>query len=155
MKIENQVTSLELSKKLKSLGVKQESLFYWAQSEFENEKPELTLYRSQKEFDERDGMGKLVGVWSHGDIEIGSFIETYSAFTVAELGEMLPESIVIADETFYFLQNKEFVTYHNLNDDDADIWSEIDDTEANARAKMLIYLLENKIITNPTAGNKK
>jgi hypothetical protein len=29
MKIEDQVTSLELSKKLKKLGVRQESYFYW------------------------------------------------------------------------------------------------------------------------------
>ena len=29
MKLEDQVVSLELAKKLKELGVKQESLFYW------------------------------------------------------------------------------------------------------------------------------
>jgi hypothetical protein len=34
MKIEKQVISLELSKKLKELGIKQESAFYWERSVF-------------------------------------------------------------------------------------------------------------------------
>ena len=33
MKLENQVTNLELSRKLKELGVKQESLFWWVRGE--------------------------------------------------------------------------------------------------------------------------
>ena len=32
MKIESQVCSLELAKKLKELGVKQESLYYWCEN---------------------------------------------------------------------------------------------------------------------------
>ena len=34
MKLENQVTNLELSKKLDKLGVKQESLWMWVKYEF-------------------------------------------------------------------------------------------------------------------------
>lgn len=70
MKIEQQVTSLEISKRLKELGVKQESLFYWSSygMKFKKETHELIP-----------------------ENEINpSFMEDYiSAFTVAELGEML------------------------------------------------------------------
>jgi hypothetical protein len=62
--LEKQVTSLELSKKLRDLGVKQESLFYWWPSKsvfVQTRKPEGTV------------------AWC-------------SAFTVAELGEMFNRS---------------------------------------------------------------
>ena len=71
MKLEDQVCSLELAKKLKELGVKQESLFYW--------------------WFVRNDMGDDVFV---SDTKPVNGTEYWSAFTVAELGEMLPKYIV-------------------------------------------------------------
>lgn len=65
--------------------------------------------------------------------------EDYCAFTVAELGEML----------------KDFPYIHSFYDTNGSGWAVMSyedyrvqgvKTEANARAKMLIYLLENKLI---------
>jgi hypothetical protein len=67
MKLEQQVVSLELAKKLKELGVKQESLFYW-----NRHKSEISWGLSQTNCSK-------ISHW-----------ETISAFTVAELGELLP-----------------------------------------------------------------
>jgi len=64
MSIEDQVVSLELAKKLKEIGVEQESLFYWASGSL--------LF-----FEEVD--------WSD--------VDTYSAFTAVELTDLLPTSI--------------------------------------------------------------
>ena len=65
MKLEEQVTSLELSKKLRELGVKQESLFHWFCP---------------------DGDAEPRVCWHHW-CEPG-YIRHYSAFTVAELIEI-------------------------------------------------------------------
>jgi hypothetical protein len=72
MKLEQQVTSLELSKQLKELGVKQESVFWWNVL-FNSGETELENFQRYKTSD-------------------GSPCDdSISAFTVAELGEMLPE----------------------------------------------------------------
>lgn len=120
MPLEKQVTSLELSKKLKELGVKQESLFYYSRVKHEQE------YKLD------------FGI--HGPYETKDLDHKISAFTVAELGEMLPYAALGA----YFNQFK------GAND-----WSMgyglektiNSDTEAEARGKMLVYLRENKLIT--------
>lgn len=115
MKLENQVVSLDLAKRLKELGVKQESYFYWLQNWEEND---------------WSGIGKWVVAPSSRDDRI-------SAFTVAELGEKLQPYL------------------------NRDIWVQSDigevlkesvlmKDEANNRAKMLIYLLENKLTTSET-----
>jgi hypothetical protein len=122
MSIDKHVVSLELAKQLVAAGIVVESEFWWV---------------------------NISGEWSvfpNYRLEVTGTNEKYPAPLSSELGELLPVQITIADETFYFLQNKEFVTYHNPNDDDADIWSEIDDTEANARAKMLLYLKEKGLL---------
>src|SRR5690348_16233353 len=70
MTIENQVCSLELAKRLKELSVKQESIFMW----FTHPKPaDLTWGRDCT-------VSTLSSISEHH----------ISAFTVAELGEMLP-----------------------------------------------------------------
>ena len=118
MKLENQVTNLELSKKLKELGFKQESLFYWGKT-----------------------LGKFEIIYFPGnltksDAEIGRV----SAFTVAELGEMLPEFVMSMRRTDDYLCT-DFMNYRPY-----DYGKHEAETEADARAKMLIYLIENDLI---------
>lgn len=151
MKLENQVSNLELSKRLKELGVKQESLFYW--------------YRMSRGM---FALGDASDVMNNGE-QINKTTapqwEEYSAFTVAELGEMLPEFIWDKSEKDkrksikkYFMSfvsdddNIKKVVYKSNNDDGMDDgWIVCDDenahTEADARVKMIIYLIENKLIT--------
>jgi len=79
--LENQVCSLELSKRLKELGIKQESLFYWIEDyELYSDEPQL-LYAPTEQFS--NGNGELD--WPRNNPE-----NCHSAFTVAELGELLP-----------------------------------------------------------------
>lgn len=139
MELEQQVTSLELSKKLKKLGVEQESLFVWQEiyTDFIGKNKICLLLKGENQTD---------------------FIA--SAFTVAELGEMLPwrskrmGTVNNAELVFTKLANIEGKSLWNVAywDEDKDLYLgmvvriENEDTEANARAKMLIYLKENKLI---------
>jgi len=143
MELEKQVTSLELSIRLKELGVKQESLFWWL---FIRDTKNVNF----KEYKDND-------FTSEGSVYYGRQAESYkrsyedaweySAFTVAELGEMLPA----CTDTHYFKHQKgkedgRWRIYSVRNGEAiSNYWIE-DDTEANARAKMLVYLLENKLI---------
>lgn len=134
MKLEQQVVSLELAQKLKALGVKQESYFWYGE----------------------DGY-----LWREGVSVDGSF----AAFTVAELGEMLPAGLW-DDEKYKMLTvikgkrvNKsrryeaEWAYYYCPAETGTTASDQIpkipfyEHTEADARAKMLVYLIENKLIT--------
>jgi hypothetical protein len=67
-------------------------------------------------------------------------VEKYAAFTVAELGEMLPKRIkdepmgIGFDESIWHLGYGKYALEESRK-------------EADARAKMLIYLVENGFIT--------
>lgn len=126
-----QVSNLELSKRLKELGVKQESLWYWNQD---------TAYRKPHI------SPKPEGDWAEYNITKHNYV---SAFTVAELGEMLPKEIIREGELpiwlyLGYLDNKWEVTYCvDVGGQQLSQYVYIkEDTEANARAKMLIYLKE-------------
>lgn len=140
MKLEQQVVSLEMAKKLKELGVKRESLFMWFH-QGGNFSPEL---KSCREFLQQGEIRLLSS--SFGGIKNMDFF--YPAFTVAELGEMLPGN----DGSHYFVSQKGlmgnlwFCTRKGMIDNSVEYQTE-SETEADARAKMLIYLLENKFIT--------
>lgn len=131
MTLEQQVTSLELSKRLHSLGAAQNSLFYWRES------------------NQADANASIVGP-DAVDIPDASF---YSAFTVAELGMMLPYCFASERRASgrwecgqrYRLE----VEGSAPRPDFADV-SEVffGDTEVEVRAKMLILVLE----TPPPAG---
>lgn len=113
MKLEQQVCSLELSQKLKMLGVKQESLFWW--------------------------------VNGHGRMELHNYAtdsDALSAFTVAELGEMLPNPIT----SVHRAKNEWVCGYSRPQPHNDQIVLE-GAIEADARAAMLIYLIEQKLIT--------
>jgi len=120
MKLENQVCCLDLSKRLKELGVKQESYFYW-NTEFS--KPKVV-----------DRTRIVTAPIYFGDKYV-------SSFTVAELGEMLPENTSTFKEP---VGKREWVCTRN---EPSVMLSFRENTEADARAKMLVYLLENKLIT--------
>ena len=129
MKLENQVCSLELSKRLKELGVKQHSYFEWL------------LYPEKMEWEVSHTFKNQLG---------------YSAFTVAELGEMLPDNCIDEDNNeicwFYHDKNNNChrISYVHLCDEICSPFIEVKgENEANARAKMLIYLLENKLMELP------
>lgn len=134
--LEKQVSSLELSKRLRELGVKQQSLFYWNFQAF------ITGYQwvltmSRPDFDK--------------DQDIEQTTDAYSAFTVAELGEILPEEIEI-DELSYWINIQRVIGNnwgigYRPNGGHSIHFSQTSETEADAHAKMLIYLLENKLIT--------
>ena len=120
MTLEQQVTSLELSKKLKELGVKQDSLFWWLEVS--------------------------PGQWNTHCLSYGKREENIgiSAFTVSELGEILPEYFCSAQAG---TQEKWVCEKYSHGTIDAEVPRLYADTEANARAKMLIYLIEHKLIT--------
>lgn len=127
MKLEDQVVSLELAKKLKELGVKQESLWYWYHPAIEPEDSDLVL----------NSRGRVLnGDFAEVQTRLSGYEikEKYSAFTVTELGEILPPRC-----TTYRLEFGSFICRESNYEIQAD-------TEANARAEMLVYLLENKLI---------
>ena len=70
MKLEQQVTSLKLSKKLKELGCKQDSLFYWEKDVYANLKWHITFGNIDWEPSQMDNFNII------------------SAFTVAELYQL-------------------------------------------------------------------
>jgi len=120
MKLESQVVSLELAKKLKELGVEQESLWYWKSRSYNNVVRSILV----------EGIPKLK-----------DRVGYYSAFTVAELGEMLPKNRVSKHS-----ETGNWVCGVQPENSNGFLNYAVEKTEADARAKMLIYLLENKLI---------
>jgi len=130
MKLESQVVSLELSKRLKELGVKQGSLFTWVESIGANETYDDGTKNGEYKLTRFDGAVSNFHAMGFESKEHPMF----SAFTVAELGEMLPHMIQKPPKTgdgkkWYVAPTNGFF-----------------ETEADARAALLIYLLENKLI---------
>lgn len=146
MKLEQQVVSLELAKRLKELGVKQESMVYFAHEG--KLRLDASLYESYLE-DRNDRDMPFRGKYASWLKEVNGG-EIYSALTVAELGEMLPEEIEINEQSYWLefgrtLGRLHLVGYRKNGTHDT-YFEHTDDTEANARAKLLIYLLESKLI---------
>ena len=131
MELKNQVCSLELSKKLKELGCKQESLWYWVEYYGKLDIPIGTPILSLKK-----DISEVV--YSESEDVIAS------AYTAVELGEMLAD-MVLSEKGMSAYSNKRMWQCGYIGKGGDTHW-EMDDIEANARAKMRIYLLENKLI---------
>lgn len=153
MELSKQVTSLDLSKKLKELGMKQESEFVWYEANHSILKSDI---------------GKLFWNLSHKYNDSARNNPRISAFTVAELGKILmrlPARDSNGELQTIIFQNSK------CNDDDCDCGAtenftveykvgqnikhvemsypqkgEKEPTEAEARGQMVAYLVENKII---------
>ena len=125
MKLVDQVCSLELSIKLKELGVKQQSIFLW---EFYND--------------------NCYGIKYYPYAIFPSLLEThikiYSAFTVSELGEFIPplHYTIKSKNNIYFVPNQCLEGGYEITK------TFEDKNEANVRARMLIYLIKNGLMTN-------
>ena len=125
MKIESQVISLELAKRLKELGVKQVSYFWWVNG----------LLGSEQMF---DGVPKSE--------------EEYAAFTVTELLELLPSELNKGgwekwDNRFELATHagkKWLARYYAGDAFDKGVVAK---TPADACAGMLIDLIENNLLT--------
>lgn len=144
MKLKELVSSLKISKELKKLGIKQEnSFYYWVKKE----------------------SSKIYQLFDRGTAGgISFFEEMCSAYTFAELLEVLPDKITAANkytksfgrEMDYFLlitktkKTKWFVLpdcyigYRTL--DLIFLCSKRADTIVDAAGKMIIYLIEEGII---------
>lgn len=134
----NHVTNLELSKKLKEIGVQQDSEFYW-----------IDFSQGTKEN----------GAWSLESSTEGYNVGTYfSAFLSTELGEMLPVTINTGTRgtySFAYLKTRKNNKIHECmyvrpagviaHFDAKEIFVKAK-TEQDARAKMLIWLIENNLI---------
>lgn len=131
MKLEQQVVSLELAKRLKELGVKQESYAQWHRPKFLEKEGE----------DDPSKMDELTGFYSSYSDEWS----TYSAFTVAELGEILPNHLDLEGK-WVVLECRKDSTLEHWYTHYGDRYFTEADTEADARAKMLVHLIENKLI---------
>src|SRR3990167_9737514 len=137
MKLENQVTSLELSKRLKELGIKQDSLFWWiipTDSDYKANPKNKSVLIYEKELC-RDGN------CGHKPI---------SAFTVSELGELLPKNLKYKDgminrvlmlDIVWNKGNGWIVGYQLINQTEDIIYQTLDKLSlADAMSKMLISL---------------
>ena len=130
MKLEQQVCTLEQAKKLKELGVEQKVLYQWKVNDVQTVVIDTPM-----------------AMWIERYVPpVGNAF--YAAFTVAELGVMLPnyyESHKGAmDDTWYCGM---------LEGGDGEYFA-IEKTESEARAAMLIYLLGNHL-TTPEEVNQR
>jgi hypothetical protein len=131
--LEKQVCNLALAKRLKELGVKQESLFYWV-----------------KEVATKGENYHAVYLYGVSDTKRRFINIQCSAFTVAELGEML---LQINWQHYEPYLNKEgWQWFFQVKWGRSNAWhkkyhGEPANTEADARAKMLIYLVEQNRVT--------
>lgn len=131
MKLKDQVCSLELAKKLKELEVKQESLWYY-------ENGELFIW-------DDSGNPELEPDWDN----------CFSAFTIAELGEIM-KGKGMGVTAYSTLGRGEWWVRGGTWDVGSQKYEglETDKIWANALAKMLVYLLENKTIKQRKEGKE-
>ena len=145
MELEKQVCSLELANKLKKLGIRQGSLFYWAQWKVTRQW-HIVLHDH-------------IGLDDDPELASPAFNKgKYAAFTVAELGELIgtqarsyrtdnPEEPAWQCGGIWIKYVGKSPTYPSHSEDA--------NTEADARAKMLVYLLENRLIPGASLDGKR
>ena len=121
MKLENQVVSLELSKQLKEAGYEQSGLWWW------------NIWG--------DNVGRPFLSHSKGGLVEDMTPYLFVAPTVAELGERLPEIVNYhkscegtKDFMLCYIDYRDFL--HETRDEN----------EANARAKMWLYLKKEGLL---------
>lgn len=150
MKLQDQICTLEQAKKLRELGVDFYGLF---------------VHYTNKVLTEDRGviLKEKTASWAAiGEIKNGGVINYYPAFTSSELGIMLPETNgVMAFSTHYNdhfgqweCELRDLVKWEGGESMPPLAHEEEADTEAEARAAMLIHVLENKLATVEEINNR-
>lgn len=138
MNLENQVVSLELAKKLKDIGINQESLLSW-------------IKRTDNTWVATSYYGCNCWVTPRGNLD-GFNHEECAAFTASEISEMLPCSInswgLSIDATSTLSNNGIKSLWHcTYSDDNKKLMNELSDLKlSDCLAKMLIYLIDSGFI---------
>jgi hypothetical protein len=133
MEVEKQVCSFELAKRLQELGVKQKSDFYFCQLAPNVIKVFCSLCLVHRDF--------------------GSYEKICSALTVAEFGAMLPMHIQGNEDDRTHNHGMFFGDFRSIRHSSGwhieyvGCFGMNGDNEADARAKMLIHLIEQKLIS--------
>lgn len=127
MELSKQVCNLEISQRLKALGVEQKSLFVWQSPTGDALNRDAVLILREK-------MKRFIYI---------------SAFTTSELGEMLLEWLNKGTEEARYLLWRKIDQRHQLSYEyegkDVEILF-FADTESDCRGLMLIYLLEQGLL---------
>jgi hypothetical protein len=147
MNLDSQLCSEKQAKKLMDLGISQTALF------------SVNVYENHIDFvlsENNDNPAGVIGEHTHSKPiptfkKFGAFTGTYSAFTVAELGAMLPNCTFKLKDSecmIKYLPSGEFyyADASTVNTATSLIMTS-EPTEAIARAEMLIYMLQNGIVT--------
>lgn len=112
MKLESQVVSLPLAKRLKELGVRQESIFEWVET------PEGSFV------DYRGDARTTVEPW---------YISAFTAVELMEISKIVPPVFNFREQRWKWFSPDYEVAI-------------LDENETDARAKALIYLIEQGIV---------
>lgn len=145
MKIQDQVCSREQSVRLYELGVDQTCLFHHLQ--FKNksspqEQRDVIHYQ----------IVPMEYLSYHGSKSYLSDLKSFAAYTVAELGEMLPAGYDTMKVTGYKEGEYYWIGYDL---DSKDMFPNGNfQSEAHCRAAMLIHLLESKLTTTEEANKR-
>lgn len=132
MNLEDIVCSLELAIKLKELKVNQDSLFYHVQGIW-NETGDVVdkIVTDKYTVDKMSETKRIEGMSTNN----------YSAFTLSELAEMLPDFF-----SSYKDDNKYYMAWNDKKWKLLGKFKSGEDKASDAMAKMLIHLLENQLI---------
>jgi hypothetical protein len=123
MKLEHQVCSLEQAKRLKELGIIQDSFACYIGDD--NPDPR---YHEPYEL--------MVTDVAYSEVGASWYDARIAAFTSAELGEMLPKQV-----STYFNKAEWYCEYIELG---TKRYVQVEASEARARAKMILRMLEEK-----------
>ena len=140
MELTKQVPNLQLCKKLKELGWDKETLFYYVLNlAIKGKDPKhesIVFYKNTRSYQ------------LFKKVESGGCVLYIPAPTVAELGEVMPCKVKISGMDMYLETVKHedyFECYYKFLNVACSVFFQ-EATEADARAKMWIYLKENKLI---------
>lgn len=148
MKIEKQVTNVEISKKIYDLGVEYPSYFFWkfikskcsGKNHPVSEHPKKFIIIRSTDMQSCDpaSMSHFAKLRADGDL--------FPAYTVAELGDMLPKYVMTSKTTVHVTENEDNV---RMSDIVVSLSRQDLETEADGRGIALIHLIEKKIIELP------